>query len=296
MKKLICLLLSLLMLAALASCGSTESAASSEPAASVASTAVETEPEPAAEPESEAEPEEPEAPVEEPEATEAVEPEEVDLAIDLVWMETDEVYTADDGTELVQEGLVSFEVANADASPALQNLQDNLNAVTEACRGYMADVEAFADEDYAADFGAFPYEDSYSCVLYRNDGAVLSLMVFETFYAGGAHGSYIGRCYSFDAATGDLITADTLGEEFSARLKELVLQGCEEHPEREGFVENYAELVSEMVRDEQHICFTDDGICFWSSEDEIAPHAVGAIEIDIPYDAINDVLPEAYRG
>jgi len=111
-------------------------------------------------------------------------------------------------------------------------------------------------------------------------------------YTGGAHGNY-GRSYhSYNLKTGKPIALSSVlvpgkEEEFRQKMVEAVKQELNLGPQESLADKGYYE---EEVKPSNNFYLTHKGIGFFFSPYEIAPYAVGATEIFIPYKECKGLL------
>lgn len=160
-----------------------------------------------------------------------------------------------------------------------------------------------ARENPAVD-GSIYYSEEEWYTVERNDGAVLSFSTMWDAYEGGAHGQYMKYGVNFDAGTGKLLTIADITQD-QAAFQEIcvqeMLRQCEDLKaqgilfEEDMITPGLREVLEGKMKGEEWY-FTENGIRFISNVYEIAPYAAGNIDFDIPYEMINDVLKEEYRG
>lgn len=129
----------------------------------------------------------------------------------------------------------------------------------------------------------------------HQDANVASVALVQYIYTGGAHG-YEGQALaSFDKQTGRVIAEadifaqgyeEPLAEIIKYRLRQEYKVATDEELEQEGFF-NAAEIVPNgnfyLLKDELIYCF---------NAYEIAPYAMGRIEVRIPYEALRNIARE----
>lgn len=130
-----------------------------------------------------------------------------------------------------------------------------------------------------------------SVTVERNDGRVLTLRYLSSSYTGGAHGMSVQRCYSFDPATGRLLTLASISEDEAAlreylasRLVELSINDEGIASATSGFLmpDTRDEALSALLRDGSWY-FDYDGMVIFSDLYEISSYAAGIISFRIPW-------------
>lgn len=152
--------------------------------------------------------------------------------------------------------------------------------------------------------GNIYYSEEQWYTLERNDGRVLSFSTMWDVYEGGAHGQYMRYGVNFDGRTGKLLTIDDITPDkgaFQDICVQEMLRQCEDLKAQHLLFEE--EMITPSLRevlegkmDGAEWYFTENGIRFISNIYEIAPYAAGSIDFDIPYEMIDKVLKEQYRG
>ena len=160
-----------------------------------------------------------------------------------------------------------------------------------------------ARENPAMDGNIYFYEEQWYTVE-RNDGRILSFSTMWDNYEGGAHGQYMIYGVNFDAGTGKLLTIADIARD-KAAFQEIcvqeMLRQCENLKaqgvlfEEEMITPGLREVLEGKMEGSEWY-FTENGIRFISNVYEIAPYAAGSIDFDIPYEMVNEVLKEEYRG
>ena len=113
---------------------------------------------------------------------------------------------------------------------------------------------------------------------------VLSILIYDYRYMGGAHGSTTVASYNFDVLTGNQITLNSVAKTNSAYLKmekyarvDLLNQNA-----KMGMV--FTELLHELnIDNNRPFYFYENGIVVKFYEYEVAAYAAGMPEVKIPY-------------
>lgn len=108
---------------------------------------------------------------------------------------------------------------------------------------------------------------------------VLSLLIYDHTYAGGAHGSTMVASYNFDVSTGgQILLADVAKtSENLDNIKQFVKQELTERPEV--FQDSLNDV---LIDNSRPFYFTDKGIVIKFLESEIGPYAAGMPEVEVP--------------
>lgn len=161
-----------------------------------------------------------------------------------------------------------------------------------------------AKEDVIVTDSGMSYMQGQGYGTQRNDGRVLSFNYGTEEFLGGAHGYYMEYGLNFDAKTGKVLTVEDIAQDMDA-FQEISVQEMLRQSEAlkeqgalfdEDMLPGGLQGIFEGKMEGDEWYFTEDGIRFISNIYEIAPYAAGNFTFDIPYEMINDVLKEEYRG
>ena len=152
--------------------------------------------------------------------------------------------------------------------------------------------------------GGISYDQEHGYEVKRNDGRILSFSSLVGGYEGGAHGYYMEYGLNFDTKTGKLLTIADVAADKDAFREICVEKMLEKYEElraegrvfEEDMIPPSLREVLEGKMEGEEWYFTEEGIRFISNIYEIAPYAEGETLYDIPYELVNDVLKEEYRG
>jgi hypothetical protein len=127
----------------------------------------------------------------------------------------------------------------------------------------------------------YSYEYLVSYEVKYNENNLLSVLIFDHTYAGGAHGSTNVTSYNFNVSTGDLILLGDVAknEENLNAIKQYVI--TELSKREEIFRED---LQNVTIDNNRPFYFTANGISIKFLESEISPYAAGMPEVFIPYE------------
>ncbi|MBQ6794521.1 MAG: DUF4163 domain-containing protein [Clostridia bacterium] len=124
--------------------------------------------------------------------------------------------------------------------PALKNALDEFNSEnTRQWQESVNDLKVFARDMLAMESKALPLEDKNSLSVQRADDKVLSLMTYNYWYSGGAHGYHSHTGVNFDVETGkvlalsDIFTStdgicEIIVEKLRAKYTDMEFSGLEE--------------------------------------------------------------------
>lgn len=318
MKKIIAILLSLTMVLSLCACKKT---VTTEPSASDTSTDVSIA-------DSSVAPEEADSSADASvQTTEPVEAEPEPVAQDAVPVlsmeRTEGEETAPDGTVVMTHACDKVTVSipgNEEAQAAIQADLDALaqnfeQTVENLTQDALSIYEPSMVDSSTGTLGyMYTFSDKQSVTIARCDERVISLVISEVGYSGGAHGWDSRYTRNYDTQTGQRLTfADLGGDAFVSAGKEAVLsQAAAMQAEREIFSEGYEGYIDEVFQDgtstaeelygegmgddiiQPTFYFNDEGVVFISGEYVMQPYVAGIIEFTIPYEELSGVMPEAY--
>lgn len=179
---------------------------------------------------------------------------------------------------------------------AVAQWQEDTLAELERTESEYIDI---AKEDSSASMEEFyGYSLSQTYEIKRLDSHVLSLTEFYDEYTGAAHPLSYKDGINFNAATGELITLDTLVTDydaFSEAAISYILDSLKHNDlEEDNYYEMYEELVHESFA-ETPWYFSASGITMIYNTYSIAPYAAGILEITLPYDTFDSYIKEEYR-
>lgn len=126
-----------------------------------------------------------------------------------------------------------------------------------------------------------------------NENDVLSYRVNITDNTGGAHGMHESYFLNFNALTGkvihldDIFTGDyepALTQQLLAELEHMMKVKTQKDLEDLGF------FASDSLAPTENFYVTEKEICFYYNIYEIAPYAVGSLNVKIPFDAVREML------
>jgi len=123
---------------------------------------------------------------------------------------------------------------------------------------------------------------------------LISIQADNEFFTGGAHGGYGTTFINMNPATGQQITlADifkTGYEEVLRREGEVDFRKAQELADTASYINAGFEFPDDKFSLNDNYGFTKDGIVFVFNVYEIAPYAMGAQEVHIPYTRLKDWL------
>ncbi len=155
------------------------------------------------------------------------------------------------------------------------------------------------NEDFGDDEYTVKYSDNISVEIMRRDNKLLSFVVNDYTFMGGAHGggSYTG--VNFDVATGKQITLDDLGDGDAIRSvsKDFILDTiATSSKEARGNlysddIIDYKEVIEEQFSNGNQPEFYLDavGITYIFQQYDIAPYAAGMISFTVPYSQYSEI-------
>lgn len=218
----------------------------------------------------------------------------------LITQDKKELY-ADDGETLLLAASASKIEVIGEGFDALKVL---LESQWKGLDGKSYDEElGWAKEHYEMSKGeGIEYFSNYTfdknLTMSRNDSDVISF--YESFYeyTGGAHGMYGGMGITFDAKSGkQLMLEDILSnpEAFYEKAIEYILKELDEKYGAELFA-GYEETVKESTFGKTPASWhlNNEGIVIGYDLYLIAPYAVGAPSVTLPYDEFAEYIKEEY--
>lgn len=263
----------------------------------------------------------PAAETEEPEET--AEPSAEAVVPTLSVEHTEGKETASDGTVLLTHACDKVTVSIPGNAAAQSAIQADLDAMAQSFADgleKLTDEAQYIYEQSNTDSSAgiqdymYTFTDELSVTIARCDERVISLVMDEVSYTGGAHGGDNRYTRNYDTQTGQRLTFAQLGgDAFVSASKEAVLSQAADMQAEEGmFFENYETYIDQVVQDgtstskelfgddmidftvEPTFYFSDEGVVFISGEYVMQSYAAGIVEFTVHYGDLADVMPEAY--
>jgi len=174
-------------------------------------------------------------------------------------------------------------------------------AVKNFSEQYLKDFQSikfkdFSDEDYILeDENNFIYELSLENEVLYNRNDIISFVVKNVNYEGGAHGSNSIYGYVIDLNTGKFITEDDFaGNNFKKNLSSLIVQkiatakGLDSIPQ----LEDIGYDAVEDIGPNGNFSLDEKGITYYFNEYEIAAYFVGITEVFIPYEELKPYITD----
>lgn len=214
--------------------------------------------------------------------------------------------TAKDGTQIfafLYQDITVYMPENADAAQRINQFfaDSHDSAVT-----YAQESRAWAEESYAAgdNWTAHYYETTYQPA--RVDEKVISLSGTSVEFTGGIHPESKLISYSFNSETGkqlslsDILTTGDMAQALYLKVIDELEAFANSQSKSADliFFEDYLNTVQEHFNlshnSSESWYFTQKGISFYFSPYEIAPFAVGPIQVELPYEDLAGILKEDF--
>ncbi len=123
-----------------------------------------------------------------------------------------------------------------------------------------------------------------------NQPGLISIVLDDYRYTGGAHGGDIRTAYTFDLETGRQLGLGDLmkeGSDYRSFINQRIRQEIDKMVQESGF----SELATfEDIGDSPNFYLTDDAIVFFFQQYEYFPYAAGIPEFAIPYSDLDGML------
>ncbi len=213
--------------------------------------------------------------------------------------------TSEDGTSIFQYQYQKIQATIPTAPNAAEKIT---NAMEERIKEASSSVEGvlnWAKQDYTGDSNWVPYSYEVMFRPVRVDSSIISFSGLAWNFSGGVHPNRSLISCSFDTETGDVLTlSDVLtNADVAEALYLKVMDGLDRrseelNPGQSVWNDDYQDIVREHF-DLEHTSsecwyFTETGMHFYFSPYEIAPYAVGEVDIEIAYSELNGILKETY--
>lgn len=124
----------------------------------------------------------------------------------------------------------------------------------------------------------YSYEYLVSYEVKYNENNLLSLLIFDHTYAGGAHGATNVTSYNFNVETGELIHLEAVANS-DAKLNAIKQYVISELLKRDDLFRDNSPVT---IDDQRPFYFTSTGLVVKFNESEIAPYAAGMPEVEVP--------------
>lgn len=171
-------------------------------------------------------------------------------------------------------------------------LDESYAAAAEYCNSFKEDAyAAYIDNSMLA-----PYSYTYSVKVERCDENVISVVVSESVYAGGAHGSSAKATFNFSAKSGALLSVTDIANDGNALAEHIVSYIQRAYSDTVQNNEPDLSQVSKLIENGQWY-FTNEGLVVFAQPYEIASYAAGMPTFIIPYSELEglvykNILPE----
>lgn len=215
--------------------------------------------------------------------------------------------TAEDGTSIFVYQYQNITAILPSASGAEKKINETMAARIAETADSATEILNWAKQDYTSDNIAWtPYSCQISFAPERMDSTIISFSGVIWNYTGGIHPNQVLISSNFNASSGEILTLeDVLNHPDMAEALYLKVMDGLSGKQFDGLQAGtsvYTDGYEQTVRNHFNLgqvdsaCwyFTDTGMCFYFSPYEIAPYAIGSVEIEIPYEDLHGILKEEY--
>lgn len=122
----------------------------------------------------------------------------------------------------------------------------------------------------------YNYNYSVSYEIKYNENNIVSILLYEHIYSGGAHGMTNVTSYNFNLKDGQQLYLEDIAANVGD-IKQFVVNELKNRPEV--FIESLDEI---QINENRPFYFTPDGIVIKFFESEIGPYAAGMLEVEVP--------------
>lgn len=130
----------------------------------------------------------------------------------------------------------------------------------------------------------------------RCDSAIISLVLDEANYTGGAHGFDYRYARNYDAATGQVLTLADLGDGVGDTARDTVVRFVNQIHETDGlFFDRIDAADLKGVVDNDLFYFDRGGVVFISGQYALQSYAEGIVTFTVSYDDLAGKLRDAYN-
>ena len=153
-----------------------------------------------------------------------------------------------------------------------------------------------SDNDFILeDENNFIYELSLENKIMYNKNNLISFVVKNTNYEGGAHGSISVSGYVIDLKTGKLLTEeDFAGNNYKTNLSSLLVKkiAAAKGLDDVSQLKDIGYYAIENILPNDNFIIDDKGITYYFNEDDIAASFVGITEVFIPYEELKNFITD----
>jgi len=158
------------------------------------------------------------------------------------------------------------------------------------------DNDKDSDNDFILeDENNFIYELSLENKILYNKNNLISFVVRNTNYEGGAHGSNSVSGYVVDLKTGKLLTEeDFAGNNYKTNLSSIIVKkiAAAKGLDDVSQLKDIGYYAIESIVPNDNFIVDDKGITYYFNEDDIAAGFVGITEVFIPYEELKDYITD----
>ncbi len=183
---------------------------------------------------------------------------------------------------------------------ALQESLDELNAgwKQEADYAFASQAQEFASEELNEFLmSMLPYSAEQWCNMSRADSRVLSFSKSTCSWYGGAHPYSYQLGFSFDSADGRMLKLEDAVTDYNAFYRE-VLTALEKYPDSDYFFDEWKDTLKEEFYTEPepqvNWMIDRDGLSVWFNQYDIAPYAMGPVELHFAAKEYKDLIKQEY--
>lgn len=225
-----------------------------------------------------------------------------------VFVQTAGEKKADDGTSLFISQCYTASISTGD-SKTDDWLQLQIEEIVSETELSLQQIQDCALEDYkmlqadsdASEREFYTYSYYSNVTTARQDMEIVSLLLVNSTYCGGAHPNYTQSAYNYDLTRKtQLSLADVLySDAADLLLSQLLHQLGERLSSLEGYglFPEYQETVTAYFSAPNltpYWYFSDNGLVIYFNCYDIAPYAAGIIKVEFPYDTLDGILLPEY--
>ncbi|MFU0832716.1 MAG: DUF3298 domain-containing protein [Oscillospiraceae bacterium] len=158
------------------------------------------------------------------------------------------------------------------------------------------ELENFASVSDSSHNSSLQCSTYFDYAVKYNQNGLLSIVLTNYQYAGGAHGSTIQTAYTFDLNTGHQLTLSDLmksGSGYEEFFDEQVRKEIDKRV-KEGSLYEFQDNPFQTLGEHPNFYLSDDGIVFYFQQYEYFPYVAGIQEFPISYESIANLLNPSY--
>lgn len=216
-------------------------------------------------------------------------------------------FSSEDNSQSLLDVSVSYpKITIANQESATEKINSAINAELNTFWTYQEENASYAKEEYNmslddSEYSFEPYTASLSYEMKRCDDKIISLVFTQDEYTGGAHGNHWSYGLTFDTASGEKLTLNTLSDndsDFYHMLLDDLTRQVSLPAYKDYIFEDFSSDIESVLLQDSAAWYLDrSGMSFISNPYVLGPYAAGTFEFNIPYEQLSGLKKNyAYDG